>query len=136
MGYLFGSFLPGYFLPLWFKKVDIRKLGDGNPGVLNVKRSVGLFPAIITALYDVSKGFIPMIILRCIFNFPEFFVYLGGFSAVLGHKFPFYLGFKGGRGFATSLSLFIFLFVKLLVQNFSSVQIIQFFVFLGIYFLL
>ncbi|MCX7720640.1 MAG: glycerol-3-phosphate acyltransferase [Dictyoglomus thermophilum] len=136
LGYLFGSFLPGYFLPLWFKKVDIRKLGDGNPGVLNVKRSVGLFPAIITALYDVSKGFIPMIILRCIFNFPEFFVYLGGFSAVLGHKFPFYLGFKGGRGFATSLSLFIFLFVKLLVQNFSSVQIIQFFVFLVIYFLL
>lgn len=136
LGYFFGSFLPGYFLPLWFKKVDIRRLGDGNPGVLNVKRSVGLFPAIITALYDVSKGFIPMIILRYIFNFPNFFVYLGGFSAVLGHKFPFYLGFKGGRGFATSLGLFIFLFVKLLVQNFSSIQIIQFFVFLVFYFLL
>lgn len=136
LGYLFGSFLPGYFLPLWFKKVDIRKLGDGNPGVLNVKRSIGIFPAVLTAIYDVSKGFIPMILLKNLFDFPNFFIYLGGFSAVLGHKFPFYLGFKGGRGFATSLSLFIFLFFKLLVQNFLSFQILQFFIFLIVYFLL
>ncbi|ACK41410.1 MULTISPECIES: glycerol-3-phosphate acyltransferase [Dictyoglomus] len=136
LGYLFGSFLPGYFLPLWFKKVDIRKLGDGNPGVLNVKRSIGIFPAILTAIYDVSKGFVSMILLKYLFNFPNFFVYLGGFSAVLGHKFPFYLGFRGGRGFATSLSLFIFLFFKLLIQNFASFQILQFFIFLIVYFLL
>jgi len=38
LGYLFGSFLPGYFLPLWFKKVDIRKLGDGNPGGIECKK--------------------------------------------------------------------------------------------------
>lgn len=126
LGYLFGSFLPGYFLPLWFKGVDIRKLGDGNPGILNVKKNVGNFLALLTASYDILKGFIPMGITYYIFRFPLEFVYLSGFSAVLGHKYPFYLNFKGGRGFATSISLFLFMFIKILVQNFTIQQIFLF----------
>lgn len=124
LGYIFGSFLPGYFLPLWFKGVDIRNLGDGNPGVLNVKKNVGSFLALLTAIYDVLKGFIPMGITYYIFRFPLEFIYLSGFSAILGHKYPFYLNFKGGRGFATSISLFLFMFIKILVQNFALQQIL------------
>uniref|UniRef100_A0A7C3RNB1 Glycerol-3-phosphate acyltransferase n=1 Tax=Dictyoglomus thermophilum TaxID=14 RepID=A0A7C3RNB1_DICTH len=123
IGYLFGSFLPGYFLPLWIKKIDIRKVGDGNPGTLNVKRTVGGFLAFITALYDVLKGFIPMFIVNYLFKYSLPYTYLAGFSAVLGHKFPFYLDFRGGRGFATSLSLFFFIFFKVICQSFSVLQV-------------
>ena len=136
IGYLFGSFLPGYFLPLWIKKIDIRKLGDGNPGTLNVKRTVGGFLAFITGLYDVLKGFIPMFIVHYLFKYSLFYAYLAGFSAVLGHKFPFYLDFRGGRGFATSLSLFFFIFFKVLYQNFSSLEVFYLFSYIILYALL
>ncbi|MFN3698629.1 MAG: glycerol-3-phosphate acyltransferase [Dictyoglomus sp.] len=133
LGYIFGSFLPGYFLPLWIKGVDIRRLGDGNPGVLNVKKTLGNFLAFWTAFYDVLKGFIPMGIVYFLLNFPLGFAYLSGFSAVLGHKYPFYLAFKGGRGFATSISLFLFIFTKVLIQNFNLFQILALFLYIGIY---
>jgi glycerol-3-phosphate acyltransferase PlsY len=132
MGYLIGSFLPGYFLPLWVKRVDIRKTGDGNPGAINVKRNVGTILAFFTALYDVLKGLLSIYIIYDIFRFPISFAYLAGFSAVLGHKFPFYLGFKGGRGFATTIGLFIFIFVKILIQKFSLIDIIPFFICIAI----
>lgn len=136
LGYLFGSFLPGYFLPLWFKKVDIRKVGDGNPGVLNVKKNVGSYLALLTAVYDILKGFIPMGINYFVFRFPLVFVYISGFSAILGHKYPFYLNFKGGRGFATSISLFLFMFIKILIQNFTLQNIFFFILYIIFYALL
>jgi acyl phosphate:glycerol-3-phosphate acyltransferase len=127
-GYLLGSFLPGYFLPLWLKKVDIRKLGDGNPGATNVKRNVGTRLAFLTAFIDVLKGLLSVSVIAYIFKLPLSYAYLAGFSAILGHKFPFYLGCKGGRGFATTIGLFIFMFIKILVQQFSLQDIIPFFV--------
>jgi glycerol-3-phosphate acyltransferase PlsY len=129
-GYLIGSFLPGYFLPLWVKKMDIRKMGDGNPGALNVKRNAGATLALFTLLVDASKGLLSVLIVQYIFRLPVSFAYLAGISAILGHKFPFYLGFKGGRGFAATLGLFIFIFVKILVQDFTWLEIIPFFVFI------
>ena len=135
-GYLIGSFLPGYFLPLWVKKMDIRKMGDGNPGIINVKRNAGISLALLTFLYDVPKGLLSVLISLYVFKLPVSLAYLAGFSAVLGHKFPFYLGFKGGRGFATTVGLFLYVFIKILVLDFTLVEIIAFFIYIGVYALL
>jgi glycerol-3-phosphate acyltransferase PlsY len=132
-GYLLGSVLPGYFLPLWVKKMDIRKAGDGNPGVINVKRHAGLFLALLTCLYDVSKGLLAVLITLFVFKLPVGFAYLAGFAAVLGHKFPFYLGFKGGRGIATTVGLFLYVFINILVLDFSLLESLALFGFIGMY---
>lgn len=76
IGYLLGSILPGYFIPKWIKGVDIRTLGDGNPGTTNAKRTVGLDIAILTGLYDTTKGLMAMFIARELFSFHRTYILL------------------------------------------------------------
>lgn len=108
IGYLIGSILPAYFSTKFITGLDIRTLGNGNPGTTNVKREVGLFPAILTASYDTTKGLMAMAISLWILKLPIFWIYMSGVSAIAGHLFPFYLKFKGGRGVATSTGMLIF----------------------------
>lgn len=136
MGYLIGSFLPGYFLPLWVKKMDIRKVGDGNPGIINVKRNAGFTLAFLTFLYDIPKGLLSVFISLNLFKLPVSLAYLAGVSAILGHKFPFYLGFKGGRGIAATVGLFLYIFIRVLFLDFNWLEIIPFFIFIALYALL
>ncbi len=86
--------------------VDIRKYGSKNLGMTNALRVLGPKAGIIVFLGDFCKSFIPCVLTRLIFKtaFPDtFLIYVlyTGFGAVLGHVFPFYLGFKGGKGVAT-----------------------------------
>jgi acyl phosphate:glycerol-3-phosphate acyltransferase len=136
MGYLIGSFLPGYFLPLWVKKMDIRKVGDGNPGIINVNKNAGFNLALLTFLYDIPKGLLSVFISLYLFKLPVSLAYLAGISAILGHKFPFYLGLKGGRGIAATVGLFLYIFIRVLVLDFTWLEIIPFFIFIAIYALL
>ncbi len=100
------------------KKTDIRKLGSGNPGTLNMSRNLGLKFGLLTFFLDVSKGAIPTLIsffvLRGMGTFEgtsflvsDFGIYLCGFCAVLGHIYPVALKFKGGKGIATTIGVFI-----------------------------
>ncbi|MCX7779092.1 MAG: glycerol-3-phosphate acyltransferase [Patescibacteria group bacterium] len=123
LGYLLGSISPSYFLTKWLKGVDIRKLGDGNAGARNVYHSVGLVPAIITGLIDLSKG-VGVILISSLFA-PLIFSYLAGLAAVVGHIFPFYLKFRGGQGGATLSGILLFLFFNFVFKAKS----------LGLYFL-
>lgn len=136
IAYIIGSFLPGYFLPLWLKKVDTRKIGDGNPGTINVKRTLGYPLAVIVGIYDVSKGLASMYIAYRFFNAPDYIIVLSAFASIMGHKFPFYLGFRGGRGIATTVGIFVFLIVKIMKEFFSSYDIIIFIMFIITYALL
>ncbi|ADN02428.1 glycerol-3-phosphate acyltransferase [Spirochaeta thermophila] len=132
-GYLLGSFLPAYFLSLGFRGTDIRTVGDGNPGVVNAARSMGLAYGIVTALYDVTKPLIALYAAYSLFRLPLPLAYLAGFCAILGHKYPFYLGFKGGRGIAATVGLFLFLFAMLLVTGVPPMESVAFFAFAGLY---
>ena len=99
------------------KKLDIKKMGSGNPGTLNMSRNLGLKLGLLTFFLDVLKGVIPTLITyfvlrgRILYNsgFPtyEFGIYLSGLFAVLGHIFPFWLKFRGGKGIATTIGVFI-----------------------------
>ena len=101
--YFFGSIPFAYILPKFFGMGDIRKLGSGNVGATNVLRTGNKLLAIVVLSLDIIKGFIPLIILKNYYSneLSEFFILLIGCIAILGHIFPIWLKFKGGKGVAT-----------------------------------
>lgn len=124
IGYIIGAISPSYFLGKLLKGIDIRKHGDGNAGTTNTKKVLGWGPAIITAIYDLSKGLIAMLIAYYL-GADTLIIYLAGFSAVIGHIFPFYLGFKGGQGAATAVGiLFLNIYLLSLINLVSLVDIL------------
>ena len=91
---------------------DITKHGSGNPGTLNTWRAFGFWAGVITFLLDMLKGVITTLAALLIFKHvpncsPEIAVYVAGFSVVLGHIFPVIFKFKGGKGIATSVGVFL-----------------------------
>lgn len=114
LGYFFGSVLPAYFLTQMIKGTDIREIGTGNAGTTNVFKNVGVFPSILTALFDLTKGLVILFFCINILNFPEPISFIGAFAAILGHVYPFYLGFHGGRGVATATGLLLFYLERLI----------------------
>ena len=109
-GYLIGSISPAYFLGRILKKIDIREHGTKNAGTMNVYHLLGLGPAVVTAIFDVSKGLLAMF-LAWLLGAPPLLIHLTGFAAILGHAFPFYLRFRGGRGVATATAIMIYYLV-------------------------
>lgn len=106
-GYLLGCLSPAYFLARWLKKVDIREMGTKNAGTVNTYHVLGLFPAVITGLIDVSKGLIAMFIVSSITGSSGFGL-VAGAAAVVGHVFPFYLRWRGGQGVATATGMMLY----------------------------
>jgi len=122
LSYLCGSIPFGLILTKIFSKVDIRKIGSGNIGTTNVLRTGNKFLALVTLILDTLKGFVPVAI--TIKYFPEF-IYLSALLAFLGHIFPIWIKFKGGKGVATYLGIlfalslqlsFLFMFTWLVVS--------------------
>jgi glycerol-3-phosphate acyltransferase PlsY len=104
LGYLLGSIPFSYLIPWLIAGVDIRKVGTGNVGSHNVMRQVGRGPGALTGGLDLAKGALPVLIARQL-NLPDPVALLAGMAAVLGHNYPLFLGFNGGRGLATSLGV-------------------------------
>ncbi len=107
------SFLAGFFsgaIPFGFiisklKGIDIRKKGSGNIGFTNVFRVVGKPQGIAVLILDVSKGLLPVLLLGRYCGY--YYGMVAGISAILGHMFTPFLRFKGGKGVATGLGVFI-----------------------------
>ncbi|HEX9021024.1 MAG TPA: glycerol-3-phosphate 1-O-acyltransferase PlsY [Nitrospirota bacterium] len=99
--YLFGAVPFGLIFSRLLADVDVRSVGSGNIGATNVLRAAGKKAAILTLLADVFKGLLPVFALRLLFR-DDMIVALSGAAAILGHNFPLYLKFKGGKGVATS----------------------------------
>ena len=88
------------------KKDDITKLGSGNPGTTNILRNYGFKFGILNLALDMIKGFIPSLVAYYIFN-DVVMLYIAGISSMLGHIYPVMYGFKGGKGIATMLGMFL-----------------------------
>jgi glycerol-3-phosphate acyltransferase PlsY len=129
-GYLFGSIPTGVLLTKFFSKVDPRKVGSKNIGATNIFRTAGKTLGILTLVGDVLKGVIPTVIamywgLTDAWGLSHHvWIALAGLSSFLGHVFPLFLGFKGGKGVATALGVY-------LPISTTSV-LIECFIFLGI----
>jgi len=100
--YLIGSIPFGYILTRIFLKKDIRDIGSGNIGATNVLRTGNKTIGYTTLFLDIIKAVIPVIYIK--FNFPEF-LYLASLCIFLGHVFPIWLKFKGGKGVATYVGI-------------------------------
>lgn len=101
LSYLVGCFSSAYFLGRAFKKIDIRVHGSGNTGATNAMRVMGTKIGVLTFLLDFIKGVVGVLIGYGIGGFNGGLV--GGLFSVVGHDFPVFLGFKGGKGVATTL---------------------------------
>ena len=113
LGYLFGSISSAVIVSKLFRLDDPRKVGSGNPGATNVLRSGNKFAAVLTLLGDVLKGVVPVLlathagvsnpILACV-----------AIAAFMGHLYPIFFGFKGGKGVATAIGVYLALSWKLI----------------------
>ena len=101
--YFFGSIPFAYILPKIFGLGDIRNLGSGNVGATNVLRAGNKLLAIIVLAFDIIKGFAPLFVLKNYYHneLSEIIILFIGSAAILGHIFPIWLKFKGGKGVAT-----------------------------------
>jgi glycerol-3-phosphate acyltransferase PlsY len=126
LSYIIGSLSLGYFLGK-LKGIDLRKCGPiKNIGASNVRHVLGFKYAIISGIFDAAKGIIAIVV-GIFLNVPFFIYPFNGLLAILGHCFPFYLNFKGGRGAATALGLVIFGFALLLISK--SFSLLALFIF-------
>ncbi len=100
-GYLFGSIPFGIVIARLFGLGDLRQIGSGNIGATNVLRTGNKLAALLTVLLDAGKGGLAVLIVDHFWGMPAGGA--AGFFAVVGHIFPLYLGFKGGKGVATYL---------------------------------
>jgi glycerol-3-phosphate acyltransferase PlsY len=105
--YLLGSVPFGLVISLIFARRDVRQVGSGNIGATNVTRAAGRWAGLATLLLDVAKGVLPTAIALQWFGL-QWAVFAGG-AAFLGHLFPIYLGFRGGKGVATGFGVFVVL---------------------------
>jgi glycerol-3-phosphate acyltransferase PlsY len=103
--FIIGS-VPVGMLVARAKGVDLKKVGSGNIGATNVMRSLGKGPAALTLVGDMLKGTLAVALGRY-FGLGTFYEGIVGLSAILGHNFSVFLGFRGGKGVATSLGVFI-----------------------------
>ena len=110
LSYISGSIPFGLILTKVFIKKDIRKIGSGNIGATNVLRTGNKYLAAITLILDILKGYVPIMITKQ--HFPEL-IEISCLLAFLGHLFPFWLKFKGGKGVATYLGIITALSIQL-----------------------
>ena len=106
LGYLLGSIPSGWLAGRWLKGIDLREIGSGSTGATNVLRHVGKGPALVVFLIDVGKGAAAVLIARAL-GLGDWIQVLAGLTALAGHIWPVWLGFKGGKAVATGLGLFL-----------------------------
>ena len=104
VSYLFGSIPFGYIFTKILLKKDIRNVGSGNIGATNVLRTGNKSLGYLTLVLDIAKAVVPVIYIK--FNYPDL-VYISALCAFLGHLFPVWLKFKGGKGVATFFGILI-----------------------------
>ena len=114
IGYLLGSIPSAYLAGRLKKGIDIRQVGSKNMGAMNVFYQVGPIEAVLVTLVDLGKGIGAILLMRWLLDIPltstfDFLTGLTAVAAIMGHIFPVFLKFRGGKGAATAIGVLIFL---------------------------
>jgi glycerol-3-phosphate acyltransferase PlsY len=117
IGYLLGSFPSAYLAGRLRKGIDIRKVGSKNMGAMNVFYQVGPMEAVLVTLADLGKGIGAILLVRWLSGHPlispfDLLTGLTAAAAIIGHIFPVFLKFRGGKGAATAIGILLFLMPK------------------------
>lgn len=105
-GYLLGSIVPGVLFVRLKRGEDIRRLGSGNVGATNVRRILGLPFALLTFAWDAFKGFLAFRLAHSLGMTPPLSI-ASGFAAFMGHLYPCFFHFRGGKGVATAFGILL-----------------------------
>ena len=108
VSYILGSIPTAFIVAKFRKGIDIRKVGRGNMGAVNVMREVGMWEGALVAATDIGKGAAAIIVGQTLGITQPWLLGAGG-AAVLGHCFPMYIGFRGGQGVATVIGVVLVL---------------------------
>jgi glycerol-3-phosphate acyltransferase PlsY len=106
LGYLLGSIPTAHIAGRLFKGVDIRQIGDGNMGAANAFRQLGAKVGVAVGIIDAAKGAVAILIAQAA-SLPQAAVLLTGAVAVVGHNWPIFIHFRGGRGEATTIGVLL-----------------------------
>jgi glycerol-3-phosphate acyltransferase PlsY len=109
VAYFLGSIPFGLILAKLFGGKDVRKTGSGNIGATNVVRAAGLFAGILTLILDAAKGAAAVLLAAKLSNDSATWMMIAALAALVGHCFPVWLNFKGGKGVATAAGVFLVL---------------------------
>jgi glycerol-3-phosphate acyltransferase PlsY len=109
LSYLLGSIPFGLLLGKLFGSRDVRKAGSGNIGATNVARVAGPLAGILTLLLDAAKGALAVLLAARLSDQSAAWMMIAGLCALVGHCFPIWLGFRGGKGVATAAGIFLVL---------------------------
>lgn len=107
--YLLGSLSFSLMVVWLLQRADVRRMGSGNAGATNVLRTAGRSPALVVLALDIGKGIVPVHVARALGAPPEI-VALAALAVILGHVFPLFFGFRGGKGVATGFGALLWLF--------------------------
>lgn len=127
LSYLIGNINPAIIVSRRLKGIDIRDINSKNAGTSNVTMSFGARWGIVVLVSDILKGLIPVLIVRIIYPNNDILWFLSGLSVIMGHIFPYYHGFKGGKGTAT--------FGGVLFATMPFYAFIMFFIFIAVLYL-
>ena len=122
IGYLLGSIPTAYIVSRMRKGIDIRNVGSRNMGGANVMREIGTHEGLLVGLIDVAKGSGAILIAQTL-NISELWVFGTGFGALVGHNFPVFAGFRGGRGSATIIGIFLVLAPEAMLVTLAIIAI-------------
>ena len=109
IAYLLGSIPFGYLFVkyLFTSGEDVREIGSGGIGATNVTRRAGVKGGLLTYVFDVAKGVAAVMLMRLVANDDHFWIGAAAIAAIVGHIFPIFLGFRGGKGVATGVGVFL-----------------------------
>ncbi|MCX8084156.1 MAG: glycerol-3-phosphate 1-O-acyltransferase PlsY [Calditerrivibrio sp.] len=105
--YLLGAIPFSYLLVKMVKGVDIRTVGSGNVGATNAGRVLGFWGFVVAFLLDMLKSFVPLILLKHVYSVNQELLLIFGMISILGHSFTIFLNFKGGKGVATAVGVYL-----------------------------
>ncbi len=115
IAYLIGSVSFSTLIGRWFGKIDIREHGSGNAGATNTLRVLGARYAIIVLLADIAKGVVAVLLAQALGGGNPWVTYLSALAVIVGHNWPIYFGFRGGKGVATTIGVLLILMPKSLL---------------------
>lgn len=132
--YVVGSLSPSLIAGKYVKNIDIRDVNSKNAGTSNIAMTLGLRWGVVVGISDILKGLIPVVVLRLMYPEQDVLWVLGGLSAIIGHVYPFYMKFRGGKGTATfggvmlalapltSIVLLILFFAILFITDYIAIS--------------
>lgn len=124
IGYVLGCFQTAYIVGRVVKKIDIRTQGSNNAGASNVTMVLGWKYGAITAFSDIFKASLAVLIVGLIYPGSKELAFIAGACAVLGHIFPFFLKFKGGKGAASLVGMLLAIDIKIAVIAILTIVLI------------